>query len=385
MASSITPLPQDEATCSTIQQEASSSTIQEETTREKSELTAGAMSSEDEMNSFVADAVEYIQKTMSRERLQFLLTDDAAWENFVTSAHLSREEIDALREGLNTLGKDTEDTGDRKHTEDSELKEQEYRERFLKEFPRVKGQLEELIAQLHALADKADKVHRDCTISNVVASSTGIVSGILTIIGLALAPVTVGASLALSATGLGLGAAATVTKVSTSIVEFSTKSSVEAKAKLLESDGINAAKAVKKVVCDGSPKNLPLGDNSTKHGTSTSKEADARDLAQIHCNLAASASNLIVAGTNVSVQGSRVMREVLKDTAQAAGKGFRVLGMGAAAAFLLMDVVNLVQESIDLHTKAKTKSATKLRQDARKLEKMLEELKMFNDNLQKMQ
>ena len=73
-----------------------------------------------------------------------------------------------------------------------------------------------------------DKVHRDCTISNVVASSTSIASGFLTILGLVLAPFTTGISLGLSATGLGLGAAAAVTGVSTSIVELVNTSSVEA-------------------------------------------------------------------------------------------------------------------------------------------------------------
>lgn len=83
----------------------------------------------------------------------------------------------------------------------------------------MKRELEESIAKLRELADKIDKVHRSCTISSVVANSAGAVSGVLTVLGLALAPMTAGISLGLSATGLGLGAAAAVTSVSTSIVE----------------------------------------------------------------------------------------------------------------------------------------------------------------------
>ncbi|XP_016049159.1 apolipoprotein L3-like isoform X2 [Erinaceus europaeus] len=360
------------------------------------------------MNSYITDAIKSIQNTLSREELQTLLTDAAAWKKLVAEAHLSREETDSLYEGLSNLRADTEDMGHRKNMQDSELiedkennkhkenlddmeyenllqKEQEYREMFLKEFPPLKVKLEELIAQFRALADKADKVHRDCTITNVVASSTGIVSGILTIVGIALAPVTVGTSLALTATGLGLGAASTVTRVSTSIVKYITKSSVETKGKCLQSDGINSVEMVMEVICDSASKSLSLRDNIIKSVASNNKKAKARELAQIHSKLAARATNLIATGTNVSIQSNRVIKGAIEGTTLALSKGVRVLGMGAAAAFILLDVVNLVQESIDLHVKTKTPSAKNLRQQAQELEKMLEELKEFNSSLQKMQ
>ncbi|OWK04085.1 APOL3 [Cervus elaphus hippelaphus] len=124
------------------------------------------------------------------------------------------EDMNALHEYLNELkgdlaGKDQETLP----------KEQLDRRRFLKKFPRVMQQLVELIGKLRELADNVDKVHRDCTISNVVSHSTSALSGALTILGLALAPVTAGASVALLATGIGLGAASAVTAVATSIVE----------------------------------------------------------------------------------------------------------------------------------------------------------------------
>jgi apolipoprotein L len=117
-------------------------------------------------------------------------------------------------------------------------KEQLDRRRFLNQFPRVKRQLEEVIDKFHELADKVEKVHKGCTISNVMAHSTGAVSGILTIVGLALAPLTMGATLPLLATGLGLGIAATVTNVSTSIVEHFSRSSEEMEASGLLSTSI---------------------------------------------------------------------------------------------------------------------------------------------------
>ncbi|KAJ1061704.1 hypothetical protein K5549_002739 [Capra hircus] len=141
-----------------------------------------------------------------REKLQQLLAQDKAWESFVAEVNLPREEAVVLREYL--------DQPDRK--------------RFLEEFPQIKGELEKSINKLCELADNADKMHRDCTISNVVASSISIASGFLTILGLVLAPFTVGVRLGLSATRLGLGAAAAVTGMSTSIVELINMSSVGA-------------------------------------------------------------------------------------------------------------------------------------------------------------
>ncbi|XP_052497435.1 apolipoprotein L3-like isoform X2 [Budorcas taxicolor] len=145
-------------------------------------------------------------------------------KKFVATASLPRKEAKALHEYLNSLktnmsGKDPctlqQDQLDRKT--------------FLEEFPEMKQDLEEDTEKIRAFADKVDKVHKDCTISKVVAHSTGAVSGILSIVGLALAPLTMGATLPLLATGLGLGIASTVTSVSTSIVEHVNTSSAETK------------------------------------------------------------------------------------------------------------------------------------------------------------
>lgn len=121
-------------------------------------------------------------------------------------------------------------------------------------FPQVRQELEERIGKLRTLADQVDKVHRDCTIAQVVASSTGAVSGILTVLGLSLAPMTAGASLVLSATGMGLGMAAVVTSVSTSIVEHSNSSSAKAKASDLMSTDSNKENVAVEILQHSSPK-----------------------------------------------------------------------------------------------------------------------------------
>nr|CAI9694277.1 unnamed protein product [Rangifer tarandus platyrhynchus] len=159
---------------------------------------------------------------ITQKKLKFLLQN---WERFVAKDNLPRKDAKELHKYLKELNRALVE-------EDQERvpKEQLDRRRFLIKFPRVKWQLEEFIGKFHELADKVDKVHKGCTISNVVGYSTGAVSSILTIVGLALAPVTAGASVVLLATGIGLGAAAAVTHVSTSIIEHVKKSSAETEA-----------------------------------------------------------------------------------------------------------------------------------------------------------
>lgn len=109
--------------------------------------------------------------------------------------------------------------------EDDETQKELQEKRFLEEFPVLKRKLEGHIRKLRDLADRIDQVHRDCTISSVVSSSTGIFS----FFGLALAPFTGGASMLLSGSAVGLGVAAAVTTVTTSALEQSNIESYEDK------------------------------------------------------------------------------------------------------------------------------------------------------------
>lgn len=238
------------------------------------------------------------------------------------------------------------------------------RERFLNEFPQVKKELEESIRKLYALADRVDKSHRDCTIFKVVANSTSTVSGVLNILGLALAPVTAGASLALSTTGLGLGAAATVTTMSTNIVEHFRRSSAETEASGLLSTSI------KEKVSVGARCLSVLG-------MAFSVRKVYKSMQEIRKNVRAAklvkAKSFTSTG-QVSIQTSKEVNEVFKGTILEMTKKARIIAGGFAGISLLVDVGFLVKESMHLHEGAKTELAEKLRQQARELEKKLKEL-----------
>ncbi|XP_012370904.1 apolipoprotein L3-like [Octodon degus] len=274
-----------------------------------------------------------------------------------------REEAEAVREAL------------------IELTEFEARERFLNAFPHMKKEMEEGIAKLYALAEKVDKVHKDCTITNVVAGSGGAVSGILTILGLALAPVTAGGSLVLSATGLGLGAAAAVTGVSASIVDFSYKLSAKAEAKRVQSGMMSIEKEDMQGVDEVIPKVVSVTKKFVQASQNIEKNIHAMKVANSNPRLLANAKRLMRTG-KISVRRSKQVQRSFRGTVLSMSKHARITGAATAGVFLLMDVYNLVQDSVHLHTGAKTEEAAQLRQQAQDLERKLEELIQIHESLQ---
>nr|KAF6367531.1 hypothetical protein mMyoMyo1_000850 [Myotis myotis] len=266
------------------------------------------------------DAIEYLMDPRDKEKLQCLLSDES-WERFVTVAKLSRDEADALYADLSQLEAlmAVED-------KDMPSADQLYVESFMKEFPQVKQDLEERIGKLYALADEVDKVHKDCTITKVAASTAGAVSGILTIVGLSLAPVTAGASLVLSATGVGLGAAAAVTGVTASIVEASKNASAKAEASRLVSTGSDTEKVVEEVLSRSTPKIASLAPKCFQSLKDIVKNARAFNLAKSNPLLAAEATRFLSTGA-VSAQSGKQLQKAFGGTALAMSKGARIAGI----------------------------------------------------------
>ncbi|KAM9230208.1 apolipoprotein L2-like [Dugong dugon] len=337
-----------------------------------SQSTAGTMNPEphgfsSESQDITEGIIEYLKNNLTEEELQNLLAEDQTLESIKAEVDLSRDEEDALYKSLNQLRKEiaTED-------KDSLQKEQQHRHQFLQEFPRVKMKLEECIRELHALADKVGKIHRDSTISHIVANSTSTVSGILTILGLALAPVTAGVSLPLCATGVGLGVAAAITSVSTSIVDHSARLSAKVKASKLMSTG-DCEGAVNAVL----PSLVSTTESCNQASSNIRKNDHAKELAKL---LVTNHRCLMTSG-NISIQIGNPVQKTIASTALKMTKGARVMGMATAGVFLLTDVVSLVQESKHLHEGAKTESAEELREQAWELERKLEELTKIYKNL----
>ncbi|XP_051015314.1 apolipoprotein L2-like [Acomys russatus] len=326
--------------------------------------------------SFIEEATEFLQHASGREDLRLLLAEDGVWEAFVAEAQLSRADADTLHDALNALTANmpVEDQDRLQH----DLQDME---RFVDAFPQVKLELEGHIRKLHALADKVDKVHRDCTISKVVAGSTSAVSGVLTLLGLTLVPMTAGLSLVLLATGMGLGAAAAVTSVSTGIVDYTSESSAKMEASQLVSSSMVKVKMVAKAMVHSGPQVYSLSENCCRVLRCIEQSISAIKLSKGSPALAASAKRLMTAGS-ISAQSGKQLKKALRGTDLSVSRRAWVMGIATAGVSLIGDAIGLVKESKHLHKRAKAKSAEELRQQAQELEEKLQVLTQIYDGLQ---
>ncbi|XP_074511977.1 apolipoprotein L3-like isoform X1 [Sebastes fasciatus] len=96
---------------------------------------------------------------------------------------------------------------------------------FISEFSERKPRMLQSLEDLEENAVQLDRMNMGARISSVAGSSVGAVGGVLSIIGLALIPVTAGASLALTMTGVGLG----ITSGANSLVTTATEVGVNHK------------------------------------------------------------------------------------------------------------------------------------------------------------
>ncbi|CAJ1055097.1 uncharacterized protein LOC122966125 isoform X1 [Xyrichtys novacula] len=91
---------------------------------------------------------------------------------------------------------------------------------FLDEFNKRRPQMLQFLDELEESAVQLDRMNKGAKISSVVGSSVGAVGGVLSIIGLALIPVTAGVSLGLNMAGLGLGITSGVNSMVTTTTEI---------------------------------------------------------------------------------------------------------------------------------------------------------------------
>uniref|UniRef100_K7FLX5 Apolipoprotein L6 n=1 Tax=Pelodiscus sinensis TaxID=13735 RepID=K7FLX5_PELSI len=258
---------------------------------------------------------------------------------------------------------------------------------FLKQFPKQREEIEKCIQCLKEMADNIDKTHKRCTIASVAANSTSVASGILTILGLTLAPLTAGGSLALTATGIGLGAAAAATSISANLYENVSNSKERSKANDL------LAKCQSKF----SPASEATGDH-LKHVLSPASKIPgvicksvtgirtnvrAFQLVKANPGLKALAKRLTAAGSTArnAAKGTKQVQKALAGTTFAMSKSARVLGATAAGVFVLLDAYSLMKDSIHLAKGAQVEAAVDIREKASQLEKDLQNLSELYEEL----
>ncbi|XP_004648835.2 apolipoprotein L3-like [Octodon degus] len=256
--------------------------------------------------------------------------------------------------------------------EDRLQKVQQAKERFLAEFPKLKAEVGKDIGKLRELADQLDKVHWDCTVSRVVTGSTTAASAGLGILGLLLAPFTLGFSGFLAGAGAALAVGSSVASGATSIVDYSHVSSTESEAKELVSNIMDKLQKFTKEVGYFPPKVISSTENWNQYLTEigkairTIKEANGdRDVivsAQYNMMIQNICFNSDVPVTTVLNHSVRIMNIA------------RVLMKVANIVFFVLDVIDLAHNAKKLQEGAKSEYAEELRKLAQHLEDHLQEL-----------
>lgn len=222
---------------------------------------------------------------------------------------------------------------------------------------------ENFITELTTMADDLDKFHRGATIASVTGSSFGIAGGIMTIVGLALAPVTLGASLIVSGVGIGVAVAGGVTGAGASIADTV---NIKKKCKRVQEmiDQFNVMmKKLKKISVKIKHEVVILQntfggerqfDLIRALGRGALAEKEIGRMVQLG-ELATVASRGALLATR-GVQVAAVVSGVL------------------AALFIIIDAVFIVKGAKDLHKGSKTEEAAKIRECAKEMQAIYLEL-----------
>ncbi|XP_019950000.2 apolipoprotein L2-like isoform X2 [Paralichthys olivaceus] len=102
---------------------------------------------------------------------------------------------------------------------------------FITDFSKRQPRMLEFLNKLEKNATQLDRMHKGAKISSVAGSSVGATGGVLSIVGLALMPVTAGLSLALTVTGIGLGITSGINSLVTTLTEIGVNATQQKKAR----------------------------------------------------------------------------------------------------------------------------------------------------------
>ncbi|XP_063297731.1 apolipoprotein L3-like, partial [Pelobates fuscus] len=250
------------------------------------------------------------------------------------------------------------------------LKCSEYEEKvkkYLEEFDNLQHNViqtfEKCIKQLRSIAADIEDFHSGALKTNIAGSSVGIAGGVTALVGLVLAPFTLGASLTVSAIGVGVATAGGVTGAIASIAD-----NVHTKIKCREVEGIlvNVNKEKEKMQEMLKKIDALISDMKSLLGV------DNVDLARLGGR-----------GVYTVAEVARVIQLVKLSTTAAQGAGIVAHGARVAAAvsgifaalFLAVDLANVVNSAMELGKGAKSEEAKKIREVADELEKEIHNLK----------
>ncbi|XP_021073020.1 apolipoprotein L6-like isoform X1 [Mus pahari] len=243
---------------------------------------------------------------------------------------------------------------------------------FLKQFPSWRKNEKKRIRMLYAIADHIDESHQKATKIKVVTTSVSVASGVLSLLGLALATTTAGGSLILAAVGHGLGAVAGVTDIVTNVREDSHN-----KRALAQTNSVTPNSDQEPEGFKGEKKTYvtATGELVYKCGSawdSIKKHLRALQLTRTQPHVTSAAKKLMTSG-QVSARSGRQVQKAFGGTALAMTKNALRIGRAAAALSLSQDLYTLWEDWKDLKAANPTELAEELRARAADRERVLAE------------
>ncbi|KAK7939956.1 hypothetical protein WMY93_003282 [Mugilogobius chulae] len=260
------------------------------------------------------------------------------------------------------------------------LFQDEYCSSFMKVFSEAEPRMLEFLSELEDSAVQLDRMNKGARISSVAGSSVGAVGGVLSIIGLALIPVTAGASLALTMTGVGLGITSGVNSAVTTVTEIGVNRTQQKRAsetfqKFMEDVmhiedcmdnmtsedsglAVDVARCVGKVLSTSGT--VGRGIDSLVDAASAVKLLNSKE--------AVAGAGKVLAEEGKALRNAPRVASELPDVGQAAARGPLALSQGArggfivlSALFLGMDVFFIVKDSKNLAQGSETEMSKFIR------------------------
>ncbi|KAG9465319.1 hypothetical protein GDO78_018510, partial [Eleutherodactylus coqui] len=218
--------------------------------------------------------------------------------------------------------------------------------------------------KLLAIAKDLDILHRGATIASVAGSSFGIAGGITTLAGLALAPVTLGASLVVTAIGVGVAAGGGIAGASASISNI-----VNTRRKCSEAENIVKTVDTK----------LKTFETVCKKQQSLIKSLEAMENTGEIADALRSGGRVALAGLEFGrLAQLDKLSAVAASGAQLAARGVKIataVTVGFAALFIVIDAVFLVKGIQALQNDTKSEEATEIRKYVEAFQKLHQDLK----------
>ncbi|XP_059204083.1 uncharacterized protein LOC131983378 [Centropristis striata] len=260
---------------------------------------------------------------------------------------------------------------------------------FINEFSEKHPRMLQFLTDLEETAVQLDRMKKGAKISSVAGSSVGAVGGVLSIVGLALIPVTAGASLVLTMTGVGLGITSGVNSLVTTGTEIGVNHKQQKKANETFKNFMEDVQSLQDCLEEVTQRARNKVDAVVGVGKVLCK-AGAIGAASV-AKLLKSEEMLATAG-KVAVQEGKALRSVprvaadIPDIAQAAVKGPLALSksaIGLNALFLGMDIFFICKDSAGLAKGSETELSQFFRARAALWSSEMDSWQKIHDSLTK--